>query len=476
MTRLLDRMLSRRDVGYWEGLASGAAILTTSYGSPDREQLLPQFTDWARRAYSTNGVVFSAMLIRMLLLSEAVFQWQALDDKHLFGNPSLGILEHPFGDFSHSGELIVRMEQDSGLAGNAYVWNVPGADRLVRFRPDHTTIVSELVQVSGGGQYRRKVGFFVQDPVKAAQRQDDGQFYPADEVAHWAPIPDPVAEFRGMSWLTPIVRDVAGDDGLTQYKIKYLEHSASPNLLIKYAQKLAPATIDSLRERMTARYGGVDNAFKTLILDQGADATVIGNSLQQMDFANVGSAGADRILSASMVPGVLIGLEPLRGAGKGYQDAMQKLANIWARPTWRSLCACLEAVCPPPSSGTRLWFDTADIAALQDGELERGQAALVNMQALLTAHQAGYDPMSAVAALQAADWSLLKPAAVPPPLPAGNVQHMLPQSQPGVTASPLPPSGARIPVGPSSDGGGGDNVRPGPQPVAGRRMRAITRG
>ena len=366
------------------------------------------------------------------------------------------------------------MEQDAGIGGNAYLWAPPGEDLLVRRRPDWVTIVSELVSVPGGGTYRKKVGYWFADPAKVAMNPRDGEFYPADEVAHWAPIPDPQADFRGMSWLTSVVRDVAGDDGLTQYKIKYLENSASPNMLIKYASKLQPGTIDAVRERMQARYGGVDNAFKTLVLDQGADVTVIGNSLQQMDFANVGAAGAERILAAAMVPGVLVGIEPLRGAGRGYQESMQKFANLWARPTWRSLCGCLEQICPPPGSGARLWYDTADIAALQDGELERGQAALVNAQAVLTYTQAGATLDSATAAVAAADLSLLKAAPVPAAMPAGNVQHMLPQTPPGVTATPLPSSSVSLPVGPASPGSGGDNARPAPKPSAGRR--ALTAG
>jgi hypothetical protein len=473
VTRLLDRLLRTRD-GYWEGLASGAAVFTTSYGAPDREALLPQFTEWAKKAYSNNGVVFAAVLTRMLILSEAEFQWQALDDRHLFGTTDLAILEEPWGPGSTSGELVIRMEQDQ-IAGNAYIWRPPGEDLLVRLRPDWTTIVSEVVNVTGGGQYRRKVGYFVQDPVKAAAGQDDGQFYPAGEVAHWAPIPDPVAEFRGMSWMTPVVRNISSDDGMTQYQIKYLENAASPNLLIRYANKLQPGTIDSIRERMNARYGGVTNAFKTLVLDQGADTTIIGNNLSEMDFSNVSAGGAERILAAAGVPGVLVGIEPLRGAGRGYQESMQKFANLWARPTWRSLCSCLETICPPPATGSRLWVDTANIAALQDGELERGQSALVNAQALLTLSQAGYDRMSAVEAVQAADWSLLKESALPPAPAGGPVQHMMPQQQPGVTATPLPPSDKALPVGSTSPGDGGNGTRPAPQPSAGRRSADVLR-
>jgi phage portal protein BeeE len=468
VTRLIDRMLSRRD-GYWEGLASGAAVLTTTYGAPDREAIPPQLAVWAQAAYASNSPVFSAVLVRMSLLSEATFVLQAKDDKHLFGNTSLKILEEPWPDGS-SGELLGRMEQDVSLQGNAFVWR--DGDRLVRLRPDWTTIVSELVQPAGGGAYRNKIGIWV-EPPRSVTDHGKGEFYPIAEVVHWVPIPDPQADFRGMSWMTPAYREIAGDDGLTKYKIRYLENAASPNMLIRYTQKLAPGTVDRLRERMTARYEGAGNAFKTLILDQGADATVIGNSLSQMDFSNVTADGEQRILADSGVPGVLIGLEPLRGAGRGYQESLIKFANLWGRPQWRSVCKALEKFVDDPTvqgGGSRLWFDTGDIAALQDGELQRGQAALVRAQALLTLSQAGYDRDSAVTAVESGDFSLLKVAELPPAPPVQAVQHMLGQQQPGVTAEPLPAGAApRLPVGPVSSGGGGDKTSPTPRPAAGRR-------
>jgi portal protein len=463
--RLLDRLI-RRD-GYWEGMSSGAAVLTTSYASADREPVLPQLAQFAQQANSTSSIVFSAILIRMALFSEATFQYQAKDDKHLFGNSSLAKLEVPFGEGTTTGDLLARAEQDVSLAGNSYTWDPPTEDRLIRLRPDWTTIVSEAVPVDGGGWYRRKIGYW-HEPPKGVLDKGRGFFAPAEEVVHWAPVPDPAADFRGMSWLTPVMRDVQGDDGLTRYKIKYLENSASPNLLIRYSQKLQPGTVDSVRERMHARYGGADNAFKTLVLDQGADVTVIGNSLAQMDFSGVSAVGVERILAAAMVPAVLAGLEPLRGAGRGFQESMQKFANIWARPHWRSFCGAFTRIMDVPA-GNRLWFDTSDIAALQDGEMERAQASLVRMQAVLAGVQAGAEMESAAAAVDAMDLTLLKKAAVPVPPPSGNVQHLLPQTQPGATASPLPPSMPRLPVDSTSPGDGGNGSRPTPRPASARR-------
>jgi phage portal protein BeeE len=465
VTRLWDRLIRRG--GYWEGLASGAAVLSSSYGSPDREPVLPQLAAAAQQANASSSPVFSALLVRMALFSEARFQYQARDDGHLFCNTSLAKLEEPFGPNSTTGNLLARMEQDVFLAGNAYIWDAPDEGRLVRLRPDWTTIVSERVAVSGGGGYRRPIGYWW-EPPKSVLDKGDGFMIPAEDCVHWAPIPDPQADFRGMSPLTPIARDIAGDDGMSTYKIRYLQNNASPNVYIKYAQKLQPSTIDAIRERMASRYGGPDNAGKSLILDQGADITLVGNSLSQMDFSNVAAVGAERILAACSVPGVLVGLEPLRGAGRGYQESMQKLANVWARPQWRSACGALSQIVDVPA-GNRLWFDVSDIAALQDGEMERGQAALVRAQALLALVQAGYTHESAIAAVDAMDLSQLKAGGIGTPASSQPVQHLLPQAQPGATASPLPPTMPRLDVGPTSPGGGGDGSRPTPRPASARR-------
>jgi Phage portal protein len=467
--RLWDRLIKRD--GYWEGMASGASVLTTSYASPDREPVLPQLAAYAQQANASNSIIFAAGLVRMALFSEARFQFQAKDDKHLFGTTALAKLEEPFGPNSTTGDLLARMEQDVFLAGNAYIWDPPDQGRLVRLRPDWVTIVSEIVPVENGtdqpGWYRQPVGYWF-EPPKSLFSKDEGFLIPAEECVHWAPVKENSADFRGQAPLQAIMREVSGDDGLTQYKITYLRNNATPNVYIRYAQKLQPGTVDALRERLSSRYGGPDNAGKGIILDQGADITLVGNSLSQMDFSGVSAVGVERILAACAVPGVLVGLEPLRGAGRGFQESAQKFANLWARPQWRSVCGALSQIVDVPA-GNRLWFDVTDIAALQDGELEKGQAALVKAQALLALQQAGYEQMSAVAAVDSMDLSQLKLAPKPPPLPAGNVQHMLPQTPPGVVASPLPPTLGRLPVGSTSPGDGGNGSRPTPRPASARR-------
>lgn len=364
------------------------------------EKVAPSFESYVRDGYQQNGIIFSVILARLMLFSEAEFKWQSLSDKRLYGDQSLALLEQPWPGGS-TGELLARMEQDVSLAGNSFI--VRGQDRLYRLRPDKTTIVSEILADGLGREFKSRVGYMYAESV------DSGPvFYGVDEVAHWSPIPDPAADFRGMSWLTPVVREIDADSDLTKYKIRYLENAATPNLLIRYEQVMTPDVLDELRKRFGVRHEGVDNAFKTLVLDRGADATVIGSTLEQLNFTTVQAAGENRIAAAGGVPGIVVGLkEGLQAATySNYEQAMRRFSDLTMRPLWRSACAALSQILPPPA-GSRLWFDVAGIAALRQGELERSQTFQVKANTVGDLIQNGYDPASVASAVEAGDLSLL---------------------------------------------------------------------
>jgi phage portal protein BeeE len=428
---LLGGQLSRR---YWEGEASGAAVLVTSYGAPNREAILPQFASLAQRAYSSNGIVFGAIAKRIKLFAEAEFKLQNIHDKSLTElPPRADKLRNPWPNGT-TGELLARMEQDASLAGNAYVWDA--GEQLVRLRPDWVTIVSEFVQDPMGRTYRQVVGYFFDPPVMEQLTWGPPQFFTVDEVAHWSPIPDPVASFRGMSWLTPVVREIEADSGMTGYKQQYLENAATPNLLIKYpaGMKLKQNTVDALRDRIKAQHGGAGNAFKTMILDQGADHAVVGNSFEQMNFTTVQAAGENRILIAAEVPGIVVGSKEglMAATYSNYSQAMRSFADLWARPTWRSACACLAKLVPVPA-GRRLWFDASGIAALRQGEKEQADTMLVLAQAAAElVDKGGYTRESVTTALSAGDLTLL----VAEDRPAMDITTLVPKAAPEAVKLP----------------------------------------
>jgi HK97 family phage portal protein len=392
------------------------SVLMQTYGSEDHEQIQPTFTSYVVDGYASNAVVFSVILARLMLFSEAEFKWQSMTDRRMFGSPDLALLEQPWPGGS-TGELLARMEQDVSLAGNSFVARVgalthpalPGVvqpARLRRLRPDRVTIVSEEFVDDMGRETRVRLGYMFDECGHG--RVEDLQFFDVSEVAHWSPIPDPLAEWRGMSWLTPVAREIDADTDLTQYKVKYLQNAATPNLLIRYEQPMTNEALDVLKARFSGTHEGVRNAFRTLVLDRGADATVIGSTLEQMNFTSVQAAGENRIAAAGGVPGIVVGLkEGLQAATySNYEQAMRRFSDITMRPLWRSACAALQALLVVPA-GARLWFDTSGIAALRQGEMERAQTFQVKANTAGYLIQNGYAPDSVARAIDAGDLSLL---------------------------------------------------------------------
>lgn len=428
--RLIDQLTGVRSAR--AGLVDpGASVFQWSFGSPDNERILPTFVNHTN-AYGNSGVVFGVILARLMLFSEAEFKFQRLADKSLYGNQDLSKLEKPWPGGT-TGELLARMEQDVSLAGNAYVRDA--GTQLERLRPDCVTIMSELVRDEvTNTEVRRVIGYWY-DPTFDSDREP--AYYPVDEVAHWSPIPDPLASFRGMSWLTPVLREIDADQQMTDYKRAYLTNAATPNMLIRYSQKIDQQRMTRLSTQINAKHGGVDNAFRTLILDEGADVTVLGNTFDKMQFAAVQAAGENRIAVAAGVPAIVAGLKEGLDAAtySNYGLAMRRFADLTMRPNWRSACAALAKLVDVPSD-SRLWFDTTAIAALQEGEKERADTMQVLATAANTLITAGYTADSIKAALAASDVTLLKHSGLV------SVQLQTPGSSPDAPPTGLPPAPA----------------------------------
>lgn len=424
--------------------ASNAAFLVSSWDAQTTERILPTFMAQSQQGYGGNTVVFSVILARLMLYTEAVFKFRNLDDKRLRGNTNLSILEKPWPNGT-TGELLARMEQDSSLAGNSYTWNE--GEQLVRFRPDYVTIVSEQFSDPLGRTFRKVIGYFW-DPKVGGDYTTDPQFFTVDEVAHYSPIPDPLANFRGMSWLTPVAREIQADQGLTDYKISYLDNAATPNLMLKYDQEMDPTVINRLQSQLEARHSGVDKAFRTIILDQGGDLEVVGSTMEQMNFTTVQAAGENRIAAAGGVPGIVVGLKEglMAATYSNYAQAMRRFADLTMRPLWRITCGALAPLVNVPP-GTRLWYDVSDVAALQQGEQERADTALVQSKAIHELVGAGYTHESAVSAITSGDFNLLEKDETP--VQTNKLVLDSANPPPGIPEAPgVPP----VPVQASSNG------------------------
>ncbi|MCB0993649.1 MAG: phage portal protein [Acidimicrobiales bacterium] len=380
----------------------GASVQTTMPGQK-AELIGDDFRGYVEGAYKQNGVVFAVCLARLLLFTEARFQWQQMRGGRpgaLFGTPDLEVLEVPWRNGT-TGDLLARWEQHASFAGNGFVARRPGGLRIMR--PDWTGVVmsgeegdldSEVIGYiywQGGIEKGRPITLLPED------------------VAHFAPIPDPLSPWRGMSWLTPVVREVMGDAAATDHKLAFFENAATPNLAVKLSEKLPPDDFAQFVETMRQNHRGVENAWETLYLGGGADVTVVGADMKQLDFKVTQGAGETRIAAAGGVPPVIVGLSEGLDAStySNYGQARRKFADGWARPQWRMAAGALASIVQAPA-GSRLWYDDRDIPFLQEDQKDAADILSTDSQSVRQLTDGGYTPESVVKAIDARDITLLE--------------------------------------------------------------------
>ena len=207
-------------------------ISSMSRSGNKQEQPDNDFGAYVRGAYKSHGPIFACCMARMTVFTEIRFVWQKIAAEggrpgDLTRTDELRILERPWRN-GNTSDLLARAIQDVDMCGNHYVIAEGVGDnrRLRRLRPDWVDIVltespDQAVESDVAGYVYRPGG--TSDP-------DRWVLYPADgsngAIAHWAPIPDPEAMYRGMSWITPVLREMMSDKAATEHKLKFFENAA----------------------------------------------------------------------------------------------------------------------------------------------------------------------------------------------------------------------------------------------------------
>jgi hypothetical protein len=375
------------------------------------EEIEANFAGYVTGAYERNGIIFACLTSRQMLFSEARFQFQEMREGRpgdLFGDQSLSIIEKPWPG-AVTGDLLSRAIIDADLAGNHFAVRRNG--RIRRMRPDWVTIVlgSETDADADSWDIDSEVIGYIYHP---GGRYSDHEpvYLLREQVAHFAPIPDPLASYRGMSWLTPVIREVIADSAARDHKVKFFENGATPNLFVSLDIE-DPDKFKRWVEGFDAEHQGTANAYKTLFLGAGSTATVVGNSFQQIDFKTVQSAGETRIAAAAGIHPVILGLADSLGGSSlnagNFQSARRLTADKTLRPLWRNYAGALETIVPAPS-GSRLWYDERDIPFLADDVKDAAEVQAQNSSAIRQLVDAGFKPESVIDAITAGDLKRLE--------------------------------------------------------------------
>lgn len=400
------------------GYNPSAQGVQTSHGSLSVEAIKSSYAGYAAGGHAGNSVVFSCMSVRQLVFSSVRFRYQRLRDgkpSDMFGARDLSILERPAAGETTQG-LLSRMIQDADLAGNAYhVLDTPltrlgGDDRteILRLRPDWVEIVVSARMRPHGQLGWQRVGYMYTEGGKHSG--NDSVPLMLDEVSHFAPLPDPLASFMGMSWLTPVVREIENDGLMNKHKRRFFENGATPNMIIKHPAGADRDKVLDFQKRLEATNAGVDNAYKTLNLYPGADATVVGTDMKSLDFRAVQGAGETRIAAAAGVPPVIVGLsEGLEAATySNYAQARRRFADGTMHPMWQDAAGSLAQLMPQLGDDTRLWYDADDIPFLREDERDSADINRTRAETITGLVTGGFTHESAVKAVETGDFRLLQ--------------------------------------------------------------------
>lgn len=390
----------------------GAMNPVTTYGDQTIEGPPNSFEGYVQAGYKGNGIVFAVLNARLRLFTEARFAWRDWSNGKpgtLYTNQALDVLQRPWPNGT-TGDLLAHMEQDASLNGQFYAAyrNDGRRQSLRRLRPDWVDIV---INSPNGDPFDidAEVVGYTYWPDGRGSRRTKPVFMESRFVVHYAPIPDPEARFRGMSWLSPIVEEIRSDSGMTRHKGKFLDNAATPNLSVSIPKPMAKAEFMDLVDAMDSQHKGLEHAYKTLWLMGGADVKVIGADLKQIDFRATQGAGETRIAAAAGVPPVIVGLsEGLAAATySNYGQARRAFADLWARPSWRAAAAALQPVLAAPNPASELWYDESGISFLQEDLRDDAEIKSLNAQTIRTLVDAGYDPQTVIGAVESGDFSRL---------------------------------------------------------------------
>lgn len=404
----MDTAFSFDGVGY-----SGTA---TAYSvAKDREGIANDFDGFVRKSFMGNSVVWACEQRRMNVFSEIRFMYRRIEDGRpgeLHGSPStrLNLLIEPWTNATTS-DLLNRALLHADFAGNAYI--VRYQDQLRLLRPDWVQIVMGSMDDPAvtPDDIAAEVIAYVYFPGGLSRY---GEANPPvvlmpDEVAHFAPTPDPIAHFRGLSWLTPLLFELTGDEAANRHKIQFFRNGATLQYVVSLDKDINEDSFNRFVALMQSQTQGLSNAYKTLYLGGGADAKPVGADLKQLDFKAVQGAGETRIAAAAGVPPIIVGLsEGLASATySNYGQAKRSFVDGTIRPLWRNFCGSMQVLVTPPL-GSELFYDDRDIPYLREDEADRAKILQLEMATASAGVMAGWEPDAIIDAISARDLKLLK--------------------------------------------------------------------
>ena len=419
--RLLDNLLPQTEQrSAWPATHSFQQFVdwftfqSQQYGLSGSPAQLPsdEFADYVAKIHRATPIISAAAVSRSLLISQLRFLARA-DDGSTSSPPALGVLRRP-GAMKRSAFLALA-ELHTSYAGAAYPVLKNG--RLYLLRPDWVQVIlgsnerpleadnGDLLPPSDtevlGLAYQPKMG------TKLGRLET----FQRGEFTIWAPEPDPVYWWRGVSWVSAVLNEFALDGQVSSHQRKFFDNAGTPNLVFLMDPSKTAPQIQEFAKVLNEKHAGPGNAHKNMFLGGGTDVKVVGADLKKLALNDLSGSFETRVASRSMVPAVILGIrEGLGGSALNsgnYGQTRRQWADKWFTPTADGLCEAFEDVVNLPSTRELTW-DRSRVMFLQEDEKDAADIANTNAAALRQLVDGGFEPESVITAISTGDMSKLK--------------------------------------------------------------------
>ncbi len=210
----------------------------------------------------------------------------------VFNSPLLDLL-YQVNPFVTKFEMLDLTQTYMELLGNAYWLKVRGKEEkskileLWLLRPDRVRVIEDSVKIIGGYEYTLPNG----------QRQ----IFQPEEVIHFKQ-PNPKSSLYGLSTVKSVMEVIQSSIFTIRWNKNFFYNQARPEGLLVLKTKQTPDRMKELEKQWREKYGGVENAHKTSVIEGDADWKELTMNMRDMEFSKFHDITVDDILSAFGVP------------------------------------------------------------------------------------------------------------------------------------------------------------------------------
>jgi hypothetical protein len=376
------------------------------------------FTDLVRKIHKQSGVIPAAVYARALLMSQTRFRFDHWSTPVTSVRPSQGsTMDLRALNAVGRSQMLLRIEQDVSYAGNAFV--VRGRrGSLHRLDPSRVTFVLGSDSMPSWDKdvlktvpYDMTTVAIKYNPNIDIYGDEESIVFLPGEYAHFMPEPDPIASWRGESWVASLTAEAALESQIVGHQSKFFARGTVPSLVF-LTDGMDDEQLSDASRRADESFGGSNNAFKNMFLSNVTDVRNVSANFSEIGFDGLHGSIEVAVSMRSRIPAAILGTrDSLAGSSLNagnFNSARRLLADGFLNPHTWALCEALTPLARPPSSAVVLAPDLSGVMFLQEDAADTAAILQSQMSAIGSAVTSGFDPEDAVAKVVAGDLTGLK--------------------------------------------------------------------